>query len=84
MLFACHILSVVVSDGANPSVFPMSASLCLQRTDALASLNIPLASPQKPHQLEWDGARRNVEKGLCGNCKRSLWLYLKLQCCGHF
>lgn len=74
MPFVCHILSVVVSDGTEPSAFPMSAFQCLQRIDVLAGLSIPPVSLQKPRQLEGNGARRNTGKGLCGNRKKSMWL----------
>lgn len=77
MPFVCHIQSMVVSDGAEPSAFPVPASQCLQRIDALAGLSIPLASLQKSRQLKGDAARRNAGKGLCGNDKNSVWLYPK-------
>lgn len=82
MPFVCHIRSVVVSNEAEPSVFPMSASQCLQRIDALAGLSIPLVSLQKPRQLKGDSARRNAGKDLCENCKKSVWLYPKLSTVG--
>lgn len=69
---------VVVSDGAEPFVFSVSASQRLQKIDILAVLSVPLVSLQKPCQLKRDSARRNAGKGLCENCKKSVWPYPKL------